>query len=413
MTTYVARIQDNDGRISQRKVTASSLGEARTVLQSQGYTRIQSLRQAQNFNLTKLLDFDLQTINMALTNVTVKDKAIFSRQFAVLVNAGVGMVRSLGVMAEQATNPKLKKTLWELSSDVQEGNSLSDSMRKHPQCFDGLYVSMVQAGEVGGVLDEVMNRLATLLEDVARLQNQIKSALTYPVIVTILAVAIFLIMTVFVLPTFEGIFNQLHVQLPALTRFMLAISDAIRTPQYVAITLLVIAGLVFAYRTYYATPAGHRTIDGLSLRVPLFGELIRKAATARFSRTFGALSRSGVPILTALAIVRDTAGNVVISNAIEQARHEIQTGGMISIALQKERVFPHMAIQMISIGEETGEIDQMLSKVADFYENEVEEAVKSLTSIIEPLMIVVVGGMVGAVLLSMYLPLFTLYNHLG
>jgi type IV pilus assembly protein PilC len=315
-------------------------------------------------------------------------------------------VRGLGILSEQCPNPKLKKALQEISSDVQQGVNLSDSMRKHPKCFDSLYVSMVEAGEVGGVLDEVMNRLAKLLEDVARLQNQIKSALTYPVAVGFIAVAIFLGMCIFLLPIFANIFDELDATLPPFTAFMIGISNFLRTPLYMGILIATIVILSFAYQRYYSTAVGRVTMDGFFLKMPLFGDLIQKTATARFCRTFGALSRSGVPILTALEIVRDTAGNQVIANAVDEARKEVQTGGMISLALQREQVFPVMAIQMISIGEETGEIDTMLMKVADFYEDEVEQAVKGITSLIEPIMIVVLGGMVGSILVAMYLPIF-------
>jgi type IV pilus assembly protein PilC len=312
----------------------------------------------------------------------------------------------LGVLGEECPNPKLKRALEEINSDVQQGTSLSDSMRKHPSCFDNLYVSLVQAGEVGGVLDEVLNRLAKLLEDLNRLQNQIKSAMAYPVVVSILATVIFVAMTVFLLPTFAEIFEQFDAELPLFTQIMLQISKFLRQPLnwVLMVAVIVIAGIV--YRRYYATPAGRRTMDRFFLKMPLFGDLVQKTATARFCRTFGALSRSGVPILTSMEIVRDTAGNQVISDAIDEARTEIQTGGMISLALQQHRVFPVMAIQMISIGEETGELDQMLMKVADFYEDEVEQAVKALTSIMEPLMIIVLGAMVGSILISMYLPMF-------
>jgi type IV pilus assembly protein PilC len=286
-------------------------------------------------------------------------------------------------------------------------------MRKHPQCFDGLYVSMVQAGEVGGVLDEVMNRLAKLLEDVARLNNQIKSAMTYPVAVGFIAVVIFIGMTVFLIPIFADMFEQLGGDLPFFTKLMMAVSDFLRTPLYVVGIIVVVVAMVVSFRQYYKTRIGRETIDRISLKAPLFGDLIQKNATARFCRTFGSLSRSGVPILTALEIVRDTAGNQVISNAIDQARREVQTGGMISLALQREQVFPIMAIQMISIGEETGEIDSMLMKVADFYEDEVEQAVKALTSIMEPIMIVVLGGMVGSILVALYLPIFKIMDQIG
>lgn len=406
MPTYVASIRDVQGKPKKERITADSLGEARAALRDRGLV-VQDLKESKGGS------FSMEDINMLMTSVTVKDKAIFSRQFAAMVNAGVAMVRSLGVLSEQCSNPKLKKALVQISSDVQQGTNLSDAMRKHPQCFDGLYVSMVQAGEVGGVLDEVLNRLAKLLEDVARLQNQIKSAMSYPVTVGTLAVAIFVGMTVFLLPTFAAIFEEIGTDLPAFTKMMLSISKFLRTPQYVFGLILVLVALSFAYKQYYKTRVGRETIDRMSLKMPLFGDLIEKTATARFCRTFGSLTRSGVPILTALEIVRDTAGNQVISNAIDAARVEVQSGGMISVALERGNVFPLMAVQMISIGEETGDLDKMLMKVADFYEDEVEQAVKALTSMLEPIMIVILGGMVGAILLSMYLPMFKVFEDLG
>ena len=406
MPTYVARVRDAQGNSRTEKFSAESLAQARTNLRDLGFV-IQDLKESQSgFN------FDFQKFQTSMVKVTVKDKAVFSRQFAVLTNAGVAIVRSLGVLAEQCSNPKLKAALQDIGNDVQTGTNLSDSMRKHPQCFDNLYVSMVQAGEIGGVLDEVLNRLAKLLEDVARLQNQIKSALSYPVVVGVLATAIFVGMTVFLIPIFARIFKDIGIELPALTQFLMTCSEILRSYW----SLVIIAGImafVFAYKQYYKTPVGKVTIDRLSLKMPLFGDLIQKSAVARFSRTFGALTRSGVPILTCLEIVRDTSGNQIVANAIDAARVEIQQGGMISVALQKDEVFPAMAIQMMSIGEETGELDAMLMKVADFYEDEVEQAVKALTSVLEPLMIVVLGGMVGTILLAMYLPMFKVFEKLG
>ncbi len=406
MPSFVARVRDSQGKSRTETVVAESLVKARTSLRQQGFV-VQDLKQTQGFDLKSALDF-----NTKFASVTVKDKAVFSRQFAALVNAGVAMVRSLGVLSEQCSNPKLKKALMDISSDVQNGTNLSDAMRKHPQCFDGLYVSMVQAGEVGGVLDEVLNRLAKLLEDVARLQNQIKAALSYPVVVGCLAVIIFLAMTIFLIPIFANIFKDLGTTLPPLTQFMLDVSEILRSWKLLVVIAAVI-GIAIAYKQYYKTAVGRQTIDRLSLKMPLFGDLIQKSAVAKFSRTFGSLTRSGVPILTSLEIVRDTSGNQVIANAIDAAKFEVQQGGMISVALQKYQVFPPMAIQMISIGEETGEVDSMLMKVADFYEDEVEQAVKALTSVMEPIMIVVLGGMVGTILLSMYLPMFAVFEKLG
>lgn len=407
MPTFTARVQDASG-VRKEKIVADSLRDARATLREQGFI-VQDLKQEQKFSL----NLSPQALNEAMTKVTVKDKAVFSRQFAALVSAGVAMVRGLGVLSEQCQNPKLKRALMGVSSDVQQGVNLSDAMRKYPECFDGLYTSMVQAGEVGGVLDEVLSRLAKLLEDVARLQNQIKSAMAYPVTVGSLAVLIFFAMVRFLLPIFANIFKEIGVELPVFTQVMMNISAFVQDIKNILLIVVVVGGCVFAYKQYYKTRAGREVIDRLALKMPLFGDLIQKSATARFCRTFGALTRSGVPILTCLEIVRDTAGNQIIANAVDEARREIQTGGMISIALQREQVFPLMAIQMISIGEETGELDQMLSKVADFYEDEVEQAVKALTSILEPIMIVVLGGMVGAILLAMYLPMFAVFEQLG
>ena len=409
MPTFVAKVRDSKGKSKQEKVVAGSMADARSELRQQGFV-IQDLKESKGFDIGEALD--LTKLQNKLAKVEVKDKAIFSRQFAALTNAGVAIVRSLGVLSEQCGNPKLKDALLDISSEVQNGVNLSDAMRKHPQCFDGLYVSMIQAGEVGGVLDEVLNRLAKLLEDTARLQNQIKSAMSYPTVVGALAVIIFLAMTIFLIPIFANIFKDLGTELPALTQFMLWISGVL-TSWRLFVLIGIVVGAKVAFDMYYKTPVGTLNIDALSLKLPLFGDLIQKSAIARFSRTFGSLTRSGVPILTSLEIVRDTSGNQIIANAIDSARSEVQQGGMISFALQKENCFPPMAIQMMSIGEETGELDGMLMKVADFYEDEVEQAVKALTSVLEPVMIVVIGGMVAVILLSMYLPMFAVFEELG
>jgi type IV pilus assembly protein PilC len=406
MPTYVATGRDTTGVQRKERVSAENPNEARNLLKDQGLY-VMDLKEESGLNI------DFESIKTSMTKVTVKDKAIFSRQFAALVNAGVALVRGLGVLADDCPNPKLKKALMAINADVQQGTNLSDAMRKHPACFDNLYVALIQAGEVGGVLDEVLNRLAKLLEDLARLQNQIKSAMAYPLTVGFLAVVIFVGMTVFLLPIFADMFEDLGADLPVFTQLMMLISRFLRQPLNWVFMIAAISASGFAYRRYYATLNGRRVIDRLSLKMPLFGDLIQKTATARFCRTFGSLSKSGVPILTSLEIVRDTAGNQVIAEAVDEARKEVQTGGMISIALQKHSVFPTMAIQMISIGEETGELDAMLMKVADFYEDEVEQAVKALTSIMEPIMIMVLGGMVGSILVSMYLPMFKIMDAIG
>jgi type IV pilus assembly protein PilC len=408
MPTFIAEVRDNQGNTRQEKVSATTIQVARKKL-SKKYQFVQNIHQQKSFNFSKI---SVQDIEAALSPVSVRDKAIFSRQFAAMVNAGVAMVRCLSILGEQCTNPRMKKSLRAISLEVQQGVNLSDAMRKHPDCFDNLYISMVEAGEVGGVLDEVLNRLAKVLEDMARLKNQVKGAMAYPIAVGILACIVFVGMTVFLIPVFANIFKGLGTELPGLTLFMLDVSN-ILTSWRAIIPVIVIVGTVIAFRTYYKTKNGRVTIDRILLKMPILGDLNEKSAVARFCRIFGTLTRSGVPILKSLDIVRDTSGNQVIANAIEKSKQDVQQGGMLSLALQRERVFPPLAIQMISIGEETGELDSMMMKVADFYEDEVEQAVKALTSVLEPIMMVFLAGMVAVILLSMYLPMFKVFEKLG
>ena len=284
-------------------------------------------------------------------------------------------------------------------------------MRQWPKVFDQLTVAMVEAGEAGGVLDESLKRLSKLLEDNARLQNQIKGALGYPVAVLVIAILVFLGMTIFLIPTFAGIFEDLGAELPLFTQLMVDLSKLLRSS-----AALVFAGAllvaVWLFNRYYSTDKGRRVVDRLMLKVPLFGDLIMKTATAQFCRIFSSLTRAGVPILMALEISSETAGNSIISDAILDSRALVQEGVLLSTALTRQKVLPDMALSMLSIGEETGEMDRMLSKVADFYEDEVSASVKALTSMLEPAMIVVVGGIVGSILLAMYLPMFSVFDQI-
>ena len=403
MPTFVAQVKSSSGKVFQEKVEAMSPDHARMMLKAK-YAAVGKVKKAGG-------EIDLSSLELIFASISIKDKAVFSRQFSVMINAGVAIVRCLGVLGDQCGNPKMKKALQAISAEVQQGTPLSEAMAKHPECFDELYVSMIEAGETGGVLDEVLNRLSKLLEDMARLKNQIKSAMTYPVAVGILAIIVFFGMTIFLIPVFAKIFTDLNVPLPALTQFMLFLSGVMRS-WLILIPIVTIVATVFLLRRYYKTPMGRLQIDQFFLKMPLFGDLNEKSAVARFCRVFGTLTRSGVPILSSLDIVSNTVGNQVIANAIAGAKAEIQQGGMMSLALQKANVFPPLAIQMISIGEETGELDAMMMKVADFYEDEVEQAVKALTSIIEPLMMVAIGVMVGTILVSMYLPMFKVFDAL-
>jgi len=342
--------------------------------------------------------------------VTIKDKALFANKLSALVDAGVPILRSLDLMRMQQRSKKMRLALTGMTQDVNQGDSLGNSMRRWPKVFDNLSIALVEAGEAGGVLDDTLKRLAKLLEDNAKLQNQIKGAMSYPVTVLVIAIAVFLGMTIFLIPTFSGVFDQLGAELPLFTKMMLNLSNFLRSWK----ALILLGGLVgFAFWVVstYNTPIGRRQIDGLLLKLPLFGELLEKTASAQFCRTLSSLSKAGVPILLSLEIVRETATNSVISDAIISCKNEVSEGMPLSAALRMKNVFPEMCVNMLAIGEETGEMDAMLSKVADFYEDEVTTMVKAMTSMLEPAMIVLVGIIVGSVLLAMYLPMFSIYEH--
>ena len=314
-------------------------------------------------------------------------------------------------MATQQKLPLFQRALSELSAEVNQGVAMGTAMRANSKVFDQLTIAMVEAGEAGGVLDEALKRLAKLLEDNAKLQNQIKGALGYPIAVLVIAILVFLGMTIFLIPTFAGIFEDLGAELPAFTQLLVDLSELLRSPValYAAGAILL---SIWLFGRFYATHNGRRTIDRLVLKLPLFGELILMTATAQFCRIFSSLTRAGVPILMSMEISSETAGNSIISDAILASRGMVQEGVLLSNALIRHKVLPDMALNMLAIGEETGEMDKMLSKVADFYEDEVSAMVKALTSMLEPAMIVVVGGIVGSILLAMYLPMFTVFDQI-
>lgn len=341
----------------------------------------------------------------------IKEKAVFASKMSALVNAGVPIVRGIDLMATQQKMPLFKRALQSISLEVNQGISLGDAFRRWPKVFDKLSVAMVEAGEAGGVLDDALKRLAKLLEDNARLQNQIKGAMGYPVAVLFIAVAVFLGMTIFLIPTFAKIFEDLGAELPIFTQILVNISEWLRSPSALY-GLLILIGAIYAFTRFYATPYGRRRVDATILKLPLFGDLIQKTATAQFCRTFSSLSRAGVSILLSLDIVKETTSNSIMSDAIAASKDDIQQGIPLSIALGSKNAFPDMAISMLAIGEETGEMDAMLSKVADFYEDEVESSVKALTSMLEPALIVIVGGIVATILLAMYLPMFSVFEQI-
>ena len=404
--TFLAVYKDRQGKEKNLRLKASDLASAKRSLRQRGIIPV-SLSSDTTGN-----EKARQGLSLSLEKVpTVKDKAVFASQMAALVSAGVPIVRSLEILAEQQKLPMFKRALLRISKDVNQGSALGGALRRWPKVFDNLSVAMVEAGEAGGVLEEVLKRLAKLLEDNAKLQNQIRGALGYPVTVLVIAIGVFLGMTIFLIPTFAGIFEDLGAELPAFTQLMVDLSALLRS----SFSLLLFGSLlllIWLIKRAYGTKVGRRRIDGLTLKLPLFGDLIRKTATAQFCRTFSSLTRAGVPILMALDIVRDTVGNRVLSEAIEASKNEVQQGGTLSLALQRRKVFPTMAVSMLVIGEESGGVDAMLSKVADFYEDEIAATVKAMTAMLEPAMIVIVGGIVGSILLAMYLPMFSVFDNI-
>jgi type IV pilus assembly protein PilC len=338
----------------------------------------------------------------------VKDKAmaIFTRQFSTMIDAGLPLVQCLNILAVQSESSNLRGVTADVARNVEEGSTLAEALRKHPRTFNDLFTNMVEVGEAGGILDVIFQRLAAYIEKSAALKRKVKGALVYPASIIGVALLVIVFMLTFVIPTFAAIFKDMGAELPMPTRIVLALSDFVRS--YILLLLAGFVGCVFAVRSYYRTENGKSIIDALLLRIPIFGPLIRKVAVARFTRTLGTLVQSGVPILEGLRITATTAGNKVIEKAVLQCRISVTEGKTVAEPLKNSGVFPPMVTQMISVGEQTGALDNMLSKIADFYDDEVNTAVNTLTSLLEPLMIVVLGGLVGGLVVAMYLPIFKL-----
>jgi type IV pilus assembly protein PilC len=339
--------------------------------------------------------------------VTVKDLGVFTRQFATMINAGLPMVQCLDILSAQADKPVFKRVVSTVTTDVEGGATLAEALGKH-NVFTQLYVNMVEAGEAGGILDQILNRLAVYLEKAEALHRKVKSAMTYPTVVAVVALGATIFMLMFIIPTFAKMFTDFGGELPLPTKIVMGLSNFLRGYWY--ILLISVAALVFGFKRFHATDTGKTKIDRLSLKVPVLGTVIRKAAIARFTRTLGTLVSSGVPILAGLDITARTAGNKIVEKAIFATRESISQGDTIAEPLRQSGVFPPMVTQMIGVGEQTGALDEMLEKIANFYDDEVDTAVEQLTSIIEPVMIVIMGVIVGGMLISMYLPMFKLIN---
>jgi len=338
--------------------------------------------------------------------VKLEEIVIFSRQLATMVDSGIPLVQALDILCEQIEKPVFRNILIKIKDDIETGSSLSDALARHPSVFSSLYISMVRAGESSGALDDILDRLATYLEKANMLQRKVKSSLVYPAVVITMAILITLVMLLKVIPTFKGIFSMLGGTLPLPTRILITISDTIREMFiYVAVGLGV---FIFALRKYMKTRHGRETFDKLLLGMPILGPLFRKVAVAKFTRTLATLVKSGVPILISLEIVGKTSGNTVIEKAVDSVRSGIKEGENIADPLAKSGAFPPMVVRMIKVGEQTGELEKMLMKIADFYEDQVDAAVSGLTSLIEPLIIAFLGIIIGGIVIAMFLPVFKL-----
>lgn len=345
-----------------------------------------------------------ENISFFQPKVTTKDIVIFTRQLSTMIDAGLPLVQSLEILGDQQENVTFKKILVDIRRDVETGNTFADAMKKHPKTFNNLYCNMIDAGEVGGILDTILNRLAIFMEKNMVLTKKVKGALTYPLICLCISIVILAVILIFVVPVFDKMFADFGASLPALTQMVVNMSNAVQ--HYFVFILLGAGFVVFVLKKIYSTEKGRIKGDALLLKLPVFGTLIKKVAVAKFTRTLSTMLQSGVPILESLNVVGRTAGNKIIEIAIFRVADAISEGRTIAEPLEETGVFPSMVIQMINVGESTGALDTMLEKIADFYDEEVDQAVENMTAMIEPFMMVFLGGMIGTLVVSMYLPIF-------
>jgi type IV pilus assembly protein PilC len=397
---YAYKVRDRGGKLVAGSLIADNETLAVARLREMGLVPI-SVKKEKSASLK-------MEITLRPGHVKLKELSIFSRQFATMVNSGLPILRSLAILGDQTESKALGAVLVDVRTDVEQGSSLSAAMTKHPKAFNDLYIAMIKAGETGGVLDMVLLKLADNIEKEVSLRQRIKSAMTYPVVVVIMVSLIMAAMLLFVVPQFKTIYDQLGGKLPLPTRVLLAISSGVRQFWYIVLGSGI--GFLFALKRYKKTEQGRARIDALLLKVPVFGGLFHKTALSRFASTLGMLLKAGVPILQALDIVTDTVNNYVLGRAVADVQDSVREGESIAKPLGKHAVFPSMVVQMLAVGEETGNVDTMLEKVAQFYDEEVTSTVDALTSLIEPLLIAFIGGAVGAAVIALYMPMFNVIN---
>jgi type IV pilus assembly protein PilC len=400
-TTYAYKVRDREGKMLGGTLEAESEDAVVTRLRLLGLAPI-------SIEAEKGAGMKTELRLPGTGRVKLKDLAVFSRQFATMISSGLSLLRSLTILGEQTSNRRLGEVITLVRAEIEQGTSLSGAMAKHPKVFNRLYVSMVRAGEIGGFLDQVLVNVAETFEKEVTLRGKIRSAMTYPVVVFAMVLMIVSAMLIFIVPTFATLYDSLGGTLPLPTRMLMGASNGLR--RFFPLIVLAAVGAVFGLRRLKATPAGRYQLDRFKLKVKVFGPLFHKSALSRFSRTLSTLIRSGVPILQALEIVAETVNNMVISRAVRDVQDSVREGESLATPLSKHPTFPAMVVQMMAVGEETGALDTMLGKVADFYDQEVEAAVASLTSMIEPILIAVMGAAVGGIVIALYLPLFNIIN---
>jgi type IV pilus assembly protein PilC len=402
-STYEYSVRDRAGKLINGKLEADSQAAVVQKLKGMGYAPV-SINESNNGMQREL------SIPGFGKKVKLKDLAIMSRQFATMINSGLSLLRALTILSEQTENSELARVLTEVRNDVETGNSLSASLGKHPKVFPPLFTNMTRAGEVGGFLDSVLLQIAENYEAEVKLRSKIKSAMTYPIVVGCIAIIALVVMLTFVVPTFEKMFASLGSKLPAPTQMLVNISHMMKF----LVPLMIIGGIggFIVWGRIKHQERVRAVVDPLKLKIPVFGMLFRKVALARFARNLGTMIRSGVPILQALDIVADTTGNYVLAVAVRDIQDSVRQGESLTQPLSQHAVFPPMVVQMMAVGEDTGALDTMLAKIAQFYDQEVEATTESLTALIEPIMIAVLGSLVGSMIICLYLPIFSVYDHI-
>ncbi len=399
--TFEYKVRDRSGKIKTGKLEAETQAQVANKLKTMGYSPV-SITET-GTGLQKEIKIPGFT-----AKVKLKDLAVFSRQFATMINSGLSLLRALTILTEQTENKELARVLREVRNDVETGNSLSAAMTRHPNAFPPLMVNMTKAGEVGGFLDMVLLQIAENYEAEVKLRGKVKAAMTYPVVVFVIAILAVVGMLLFIVPVFVGLFADFDSELPAPTRFLVFLSGLMKI-----IAPLGLVGVIAFFVSWPKLKHDQRvrnTLDPLKLKLPIFGALFRKIALARFARNLGTMMKSGVPILQSLDIVADTTGNVVLERAVRAVQNSVRQGEALAAPLTNHSVFPPMVVQMMSVGEDTGALDSMLHKIAEFYDQEVEATTEALTALIEPLMIVVIGSIIGAMIIALYMPIFSLMN---